>query len=131
MVLRPYMVWYCTFGNIFCFGHENRSPGGIRSIFFPWTCYFFCLHLNQRDFPTRPKVSGKIKNVNLIKLIQKGDGTNREWHTSFFVLDFLNFKLLPIDSKLNSALASQTYFSQKIGCCTQNSSQTWKCCLKF
>ena len=43
---------------------------------------------------------------------------------SFFVLDFLNFKLVPIDSELNSALGNLTDFYQKIGCGTQKNSQT-------
>ena len=43
-----------------------------------------------------------------------------------FVSDFFkNFKLVPIDLELNSALGNQTYFYQKCGSCTQKSNETW------
>ena len=44
----------------------------------------------------------------------------------FFALHFLNLKLVPIDSELNSASGYQTHFYQKIGRGTQKSSQTGK-----
>ena len=46
----------------------------------------------------------KIKNPNLIKSFRKGNRANRKGSTSFFGLDFLDFKLVPIDSELNFAL---------------------------
>ena len=48
-----------------------------------------------------------------------------------FVFDFWNFKLVPIDSELNSALQNQTYFYKKFGRGTEKSNQTWKNGLKF
>ena len=38
---------------------------------------------------------------------------------------FLNFKLVPVDLELNSALRNQIYFYQKCGSCTQKSNETW------
>ena len=39
----------------------------------------------------------------------------RKGHTSFFGLDFLDFKVVPIDSALNSASDYITYFYETCG----------------
>ena len=49
----------------------------------------------------RPK---KIKNPNFIKSEQKRNSANKKGHTSLFGLEFLDFKLVPIDLELNFAL---------------------------
>ena len=77
-----------------------------------------------KNFSTRPEGSGKIKNVNLIKIRKKRNGAKRKWRTSFFVCHLLNLNLVPIDSELNSALGYQTYFYQIYGRGTQKSTQT-------
>ena len=77
-----------------------------------------------KNFPTRPEVSRKIKNVKLIKIGQNQDRVKRKWHTSFFVSHLLYLKLVPIDSDFNSVLENQTYFYQIYGRGTQKSSQT-------
>ena len=48
----------------------------------------------------------------------------RKGHTSFFVFEFSNFKLVPINSELNSAMKNQTYFYKKFARGTGKSSQT-------
>ena len=57
-------------------------------------------------------------------------GQKENGRQAFLFLIFLNFKLVPINSELNSASGNQIYLYQKIGCGTQKSSQTWKCRLK-
>ena len=76
------------------------------------------------NLPTRPEVSVKIKNVNLIKIAKKRNGPKRNCHTSFFVFRLLNSKVVPVDSELNSALENQIDFCQGFGCGNQKSSQT-------
>ena len=45
-------------------------------------------------------------------MVQKRKGANRKGHMSFFVPDFLNFNLVPIDSELNYAPGNQTFFTK-------------------
>ena len=83
------------------------------------------------QFPTVWNCPEKIENLILIKLVQKPKGADRKGHFSFFVLNFLNFNLVPIDSELNYGSGNQTYFYHRFGRGTQKSNQTWKCGLKF
>ena len=46
-------------------------------------------------------------------------------HELFWFWFFWNFKLVPIDLELNSAMGNQTHFYQKCGSCTQKSNETW------
>ena len=46
----------------------------------------------------------KIKNPNFIKSEQKRNSANKKGHTSLFGLEFLDFKLVPVDLELNFAL---------------------------
>ena len=85
---------------------------------------FSALPESGKKFSTRPEASGKIRNVNLIKIGKKRNGPKRKGHTSFFVFRLLNLKLVPIDSELNSALKIQIYFCHVFRCGTQKSSQT-------
>ena len=48
----------------FCFGHKNRSPGGIRLTFSPEPTNFSASTRPEKNFPTRPEVSRKIENLN-------------------------------------------------------------------
>ena len=48
-----------------------------------------------------------------------------------FVFDFWDFKLVPIDSALNSGAWNSTYFLQLLRCVTESISQTQKIGLKF
>ena len=64
--------------------------------------------------------------VSEMKKAPKWKRATRKGQTSFFVFDFWNFKLVPIDSELNSALKNQTYFYKIFGPGTGKSSQTWK-----
>ena len=65
------------------------------------------------DFPAVRNCPKKIKNLNLIKLASKRNGANRKWHTRLFGFDFLNLKLMPIDSEWNSTSDNQTCFYTK------------------
>ena len=69
----------------------------------------------RSKFPTIQDGSEKIKNLNLIKLVQKGNEPKRKCHTSFIVLHFLNFKLVSIDTELNSALEINSIFAKYMG----------------
>ena len=69
--------------------------------------------------------------VSKMKKVSKWKREIRKLYTSFFVFDFGNFKLVPVDSELNSALASQTYCYKKIGRGTGKSRQSQKNGSKF
>ena len=74
-----------------------------------------------------------------MKKVSKWKRAIKRGHKRFFVFNFRNFKLVLIDSELNSALENQTYFYKKIGAYfykkngggTEKSNQTWKNGLKF
>ena len=100
----------------FCFGHKNCSAGGIHLIFFSTEAANFSASDRPRSkFPTIQDGPEKIKNLNLIKLVQKGNEPKRKCHTSFIVLHFLNFKLVSIDSELNSALEINSILAKYMG----------------
>ena len=126
------------------------------SLYIQWNNFFFVsplkvfsfeiiqkdfLFLNQLIFllPTDKErnsqlskiVRKKIKNYYLIKLVSKWKGAIIKGHTSFFKFDFWNFKLVSIDSTLDSASGMQTNFYQKCGRGTKKNCQTWKFRLKF
>ena len=50
----------------------------------------------------------KIKNLNLIKSVQK-QNRKEKFHTSFFGFNVLDLKMVLIDSELNYASGNETY----------------------
>ena len=99
--------------------------------FFPEPADFSASEGPRLEFPTARNCPKKIKSINFNKLFPKRNRKDRTWHTSFFTFDFLNFKLMQIDSKLRFALENKTYFYQKCERSSQKSSETWKCGLKL
>ena len=65
--------------------------------------------------PTVGNGPKKFKNLNLIKSLPKRKMPKRKGHTSFWGFSSLGFKLVLIDSELNSALGNQTVFTKKLG----------------
>ena len=95
------------------------SCGGIDLIFlFPDSANFSASPPLGKNFPTRPEGSGKMKNVNFIKVAEKRHRAKRKWHPSFVFLCPILFKLVSMDAELTSALGNKKYFYQRIGCCT-------------
>ena len=76
----------------------------------------FLLHTDQEsDVQLWEMVQKKFKNLNLIKSLPKRKMPKRKGHTSFWGFSSLGFKLVLIDSELNSALGNQTVFTKKLG----------------
>ena len=83
----------------------------IAIFFLPELISFFASEGPGVEFPDARSCPKKFKKQEMA-------------HKLFCFLFFLNFKLVPIDLELNSALGNQTYFYQKCGSCTQKSNET-------
>ena len=68
-------------------------------------------------------LTSKDRNRHVLSYIKRGS-------IAFFVFNFLAFKLMPIDSVLNSGTGRSTYFFQILECGNGNSSQSPKIRLK-
>ena len=67
-----------------------------------------------RNFPTVQNSLQKRKKLHLIKLVSQLKRAIRKGHTSFLLFHFWDFKLVPIDSALNSSLGNLTHFFSKM-----------------
>ena len=67
-----------------------------------------------RNFPTVQNSLQKRKKLHLIKLVSQLKRAIRKSHTSFLLFHFWDFKLVPIDSALNSSLGNLTHFFSKM-----------------
>ena len=62
-----------------------------------------------RNFPTVQNSLQKRKKLHLIKLVSQLRRAIRKGHASFLLFHFWDFKLVPIDSALNSTLGNLTH----------------------
>ena len=85
--------------NVFLVFTIKTDPEGVLGWFFPPDpANYSASPQSSKNFSARPEASGNIENMNFIKSAKKRDGTNRKWHTIFFVILPILFKLVPIYS---------------------------------
>ena len=87
-------------------------------------------------FKHQKTITNKKKPHSKIIFCSRGNFTSRfeiaiyspiqKEHTSFFIFVFLDFKLVPSDSALNSRSENQTYFFEILRSGTENCSPTQK-----
>ena len=71
--------------------------------------------MTRREIYNCPKLSEKLENLYVTKLVLKQKTSNRKGHTSLLVFCFWDFKLVSIESALNSTLGNLTYFLNNVG----------------
>ena len=71
--------------------------------------------LIRKKFPTCPEGSGKMKNMNFIKLVEKRNQAKRKWHPNFVVRGPILFKLVSMDGEFNSAWEIKSIFTKELG----------------
>ena len=71
------------------------------------------------------------KNPYLTKLVSKWKRALRKGYANFLVFLFLDLKLVPIDSALNSASCNLTHFFENVGVLPRKASKLKKSGLKF
>ena len=100
---------------VFCSKIRSVHLEIIGWFFSPEPTIFSASDRPRVEFPRVSESPEKFKNLQLINLVRNRGSAKRKCHMSFFVCEFKNFKLVPINSELNSAPGNQTHFFLKSG----------------